>query len=92
VARLKPKLGRNSYGYSGSRKVEPVLQERSLVLWFDGAVADIPLVGGKNASLELIQLAPRGISVPEWIWTTSYAYGTSSSIWVRRSCDRYCLT
>jgi len=37
-------------------------KERSLVLWFDEVtIADIPLVGGKNASLgELIQqLAPR---------------------------------
>ncbi len=52
-------------------------KERSLVLWFDEvAIDDIPLVGGKNASLgEMIQqLAPRGISVPNGFGTTSYAY------------------
>ncbi|QLE42560.1 phosphoenolpyruvate synthase [Nostoc sp. C052] len=52
-------------------------QERSLILWFDEVgIADIPLVGGKNASLgEMIQqLTPKGINVPTGFATTAYAY------------------
>jgi pyruvate, water dikinase len=41
-------------------------------------IADIPLVGGKNASLGemLQQLTPKGIAVPEGFATTAYAYRT----------------
>ena len=56
---------------SGSAK------ERSLILWFDEVgIADIPVVGGKNASLgEMIQqLTPKGINVPTGFATTAYAY------------------
>jgi pyruvate,water dikinase len=52
-------------------------KERSLVLWFDEVgIADIPLVGGKNASLgEMIQqLTQQGVSVPNGFATTAYAY------------------
>jgi pyruvate, water dikinase len=52
-------------------------KERSLVLWLDEVgIADIPLVGGKNASLgEMIQqLVPQGINVPIGFATTAYAY------------------
>lgn len=52
-------------------------KEKSLILWFDEVgIADIPLVGGKNASLgELIQqLLPKGINVPTGFATTAYAY------------------
>jgi pyruvate,water dikinase len=52
-------------------------KERSLVLWFDEVgIADIPLVGGKNASLgEMIQqLVPKGVNVPIGFATTAYAY------------------
>ncbi|MBG1267491.1 phosphoenolpyruvate synthase [Nostoc sp. WHI] len=52
-------------------------QERSLILWFDEVgIADIPIVGGKNASLgEMIQqLTPKGINVPTGFATTAYAY------------------
>ncbi len=51
--------------------------ERSLVLWFDQVgIADIPLVGGKNASLgEMIQqLKPKGVNIPNGFATTAYAY------------------
>ena len=51
--------------------------ERSLVLWFDEVgIADIPLVGGKNASLgEMIQqLKPKGVNIPSGFATTAYAY------------------
>ncbi|WP_421656371.1 phosphoenolpyruvate synthase [Leptothermofonsia sp. ETS-13] len=39
-------------------------------------IADIPLVGGKNASLGemLQQLSPKGINVPDGFATTAYAY------------------
>jgi pyruvate, water dikinase len=52
-------------------------KERSLVLWFDEVgIADVPLVGGKNASLgEMIQqLARKGVSVPMGFATTAYSY------------------
>jgi len=52
-------------------------KDRALVLWFDKVgIADIPPVGGKNASLgEMIQqLAPRGVSVPNGFGTTAHAY------------------
>ncbi|MBW4575017.1 MAG: phosphoenolpyruvate synthase [Aphanothece sp. CMT-3BRIN-NPC111] len=52
-------------------------KERSLILWFDEVgIADVPLVGGKNASLgEMIQqLAAKGVNVPTGFATTAYAY------------------
>ncbi|HVW85877.1 MAG TPA: phosphoenolpyruvate synthase, partial [Bryobacteraceae bacterium] len=48
-----------------------------LVLWFgDVGMDDVPLVGGKNASLgEMMRhLAPQGVRVPNGFATTSYAY------------------
>ncbi|AFY57095.1 phosphoenolpyruvate synthase [Rivularia sp. PCC 7116] len=52
-------------------------KEQALVLWFDDiGINDIPIVGGKNASLgEMIgQLASRGVNVPTGFATTAYAY------------------
>ncbi len=52
-------------------------KEKALVLWFEEVgIADIPLVGGKNASLgEMIQqLTPKGVNVPTGFATTAYAY------------------
>lgn len=52
-------------------------REQALILWLDDLrLEDIPLVGGKNASLgELIQqLAPQGIRVPTGFATTAAAY------------------
>ncbi|MCP6759390.1 MAG: phosphoenolpyruvate synthase [Fischerella sp. CENA71] len=52
-------------------------KERSLILWFNEVgIGDIPLVGGKNASLgEMIQqLTPKGVNVPMGFATTAYAY------------------
>jgi pyruvate, water dikinase len=52
-------------------------KERSLILWFNEVgITDIPIVGGKNASLgEMIQqLTPKGINVPFGFATTAYAY------------------
>ncbi|MBW4675132.1 MAG: phosphoenolpyruvate synthase [Desmonostoc geniculatum HA4340-LM1] len=57
--------------------LSPSDKERSLILWFDEVgIHDIPLVGGKNASLgEMIQqLTPKGINVPTGFATTAYAY------------------
>ena len=55
----------------------PTSKEQALVLWFEEVgIADIPLVGGKNASLgEMIQqLTPKGVNVPTGFATTAYAY------------------
>ncbi len=52
-------------------------REQALVLWFDEiGINDIPIVGGKNASLgEMIgQLTPKGVNVPNGFATTAYAY------------------
>lgn len=52
-------------------------KEQSFILPFETVgIADIPLVGGKNASLgEMIQqLTPQGVKVPLGFATTAYAY------------------
>ncbi|MFS0518186.1 phosphoenolpyruvate synthase [Nostoc sp. UIC 10607] len=52
-------------------------QDKALVLPLNKVgIADIPLVGGKNASLgEMIQqLVPKGIKIPTGFATTAYAY------------------
>ncbi|MEG3901911.1 phosphoenolpyruvate synthase [Microcoleus sp. B4-C5] len=52
-------------------------KEKALVLLFDEVgIADIPLVGGKNASLgEMIQqLTSQGVRVPNGFATTAHAY------------------
>ncbi|MBD1814689.1 phosphoenolpyruvate synthase [Microcoleus vaginatus DQ-U2] len=52
-------------------------KEKALVLWFDEVgIGDIPLVGGKNASLgEMIQqLTAQGVRVPSGFATTAHAY------------------
>ncbi|MEB3252604.1 MAG: PEP/pyruvate-binding domain-containing protein, partial [Cyanobacteriota bacterium] len=58
---------------------EPTLdrKENAFVLWFEEVgIEDIPLVGGKNASLgEMIQqLGGQGVRVPTGFATTAYAY------------------
>ncbi len=55
----------------------PDLKQKAFVLWFEQVgIADVPLVGGKNASLgEMIQqLTPKGVNVPTGFATTSYAF------------------
>ena len=52
-------------------------KEKALVLWFDEVgINDIPLVGGKNASLgEMMQqLTAKGINIPNGFAITAYAY------------------
>lgn len=52
-------------------------QKRKFTLWFDEIrIEDVPLVGGKNASLgEMYQdLAPQGVKIPNGFATTSEAY------------------
>ncbi|NER79327.1 MAG: phosphoenolpyruvate synthase [Leptolyngbya sp. SIO1D8] len=54
-----------------------VQKAQELVLWLEQTrLADVPIVGGKNASLgEMIQqLTPRGINVPLGFATTANAY------------------
>lgn len=56
---------------------KPVSSEEPLLLWFDQCgIEDVPIVGGKNASLgEMIRhLAPKGIRIPNGFATTAYAY------------------
>jgi pyruvate, water dikinase len=50
---------------------------KEFILWFDQlGIEDVPLVGGKNASLgEMYQnLNPRGVSIPNGFAVTAYAY------------------
>lgn len=52
-------------------------KEKAFVLWFEQVgIEDIPLVGGKNASLgEMIrQLSSKGVNVPTGFATTAYAF------------------
>jgi len=45
-------------------------KENKFVLWFEEVgIEDVPMVGGKNASLgEMIQqLTKKGVNVPHWI-------------------------
>ena len=52
-------------------------RSQALVLWLEEVgMTDVPLVGGKNASLgEMIrQLTPQGIHVPNGFATTAFAY------------------
>jgi pyruvate,water dikinase len=53
------------------------VQEKPLLLWFkDCGIRDVPIVGGKNASLgEMIRnLSGKGILVPNGFATTAHAY------------------
>jgi pyruvate,water dikinase len=53
------------------------VKETEFVLWFEQVgMADVSLVGGKNASLgEMIQqLMPQGVNVPTGFATTAYAF------------------
>ncbi|NJK30151.1 MAG: phosphoenolpyruvate synthase [Acaryochloris sp. SU_5_25] len=60
-----------------TRSIPETSRDQALILGFDQVgIADIPLVGGKNASLgEMIQhLTPLGVNVPNGFATTAYAY------------------
>ncbi len=52
-------------------------KKHKFILWFDElGIEDVPLVGGKNASLgEMYRLlAPKGVSIPNGFAVTAYAY------------------
>lgn len=52
-------------------------REQALLLWFEQCgIGDVPIVGGKNASLgEMTQhLVPKGIRIPNGFATTAHAY------------------
>jgi pyruvate,water dikinase len=52
-------------------------KKEPFVLWFDQLeIADVPLVGGKNASLgEMYQyLTPKGVKLPNGFAVTAHAY------------------
>ncbi|MEG4271750.1 MULTISPECIES: phosphoenolpyruvate synthase [unclassified Microcoleus] len=62
---------------ASEQKPSLIPKEKALVLLFDEVgIADIPLVGGKNASLgEMIQqLTSQGVRVPNGFATTAHAY------------------
>jgi pyruvate, water dikinase len=62
---------------SGPTIVSSSSQAQPLLLWFkDCGIQDVPVVGGKNASLgEMIRnLGAKGIRVPNGFATTAYAY------------------
>ena len=62
---------------TAAKLVPETSHSQALILWFDEVgIGDIPLVGGKNASLgEMIrQLAPKGVNVPNGFATTAAAY------------------
>jgi pyruvate, water dikinase len=62
---------------TAARLVSETARSQVFILWFDEVnINDIPLVGGKNASLgEMIQhLAPKGVKVPNGFATTAAAY------------------
>ncbi len=51
--------------------------DKKFILWFkEIGIEDVPLVGGKNASLGEMyrKLAPKGINVPNGFAITAYAY------------------
>ncbi|MCK9391550.1 MAG: phosphoenolpyruvate synthase [Syntrophales bacterium] len=53
------------------------MNDNKLVLWFDELqLADIPQVGGKNASLGEMrrELIPKGVSIPDGYAITAFAY------------------
>ncbi|MBS3133550.1 phosphoenolpyruvate synthase [Candidatus Woesearchaeota archaeon] len=52
-------------------------RKRALVLWFDETgIDDVPLVGGKNASLGEMhrELTKKGVRIPDGFATTAFAY------------------
>lgn len=62
---------------AATEKLTPLNKKESFVLWFEEVgIEDVPLVGGKNASLgEMIQqLTSKGVNVPTGFATTAYAY------------------
>ncbi|BAQ63580.1 phosphoenolpyruvate synthase [Geminocystis sp. NIES-3709] len=58
-------------------KISTTTKQEKFVLWFEEVgIEDVPMVGGKNASLgEMIQqLTAKGVNVPTGFATTAYAY------------------
>lgn len=61
----------------GNVNPDRTFKAEAFILWFEQVgIADIPLVGGKNASLgEMIrQLTAKGVNVPTGFATTAHAY------------------
>ncbi len=62
---------------SAPERIATSQKQDKFVLWFEEVgIEDVPLVGGKNASLgEMIQqLSAKGVNVPTGFATTAYAY------------------
>lgn len=63
--------------HSAPERITTLQKQDKFVLWFEEVgIEDVPLVGGKNASLgEMIrQLGAKGVNVPTGFATTAYAY------------------
>ncbi|WPF88460.1 phosphoenolpyruvate synthase [Cyanobacterium aponinum UTEX 3222] len=63
--------------HSAPERIVSSPKQDKFVLWFEEVgIEDVPLVGGKNASLgEMIQqLSAKGVNVPTGFATTAYAY------------------
>lgn len=63
--------------HSAPERIATPQKQDKFVLWFEEVgIEDVPLVGGKNASLgEMIQqLSAKGVNVPTGFATTAYAY------------------
>lgn len=63
--------------HSAPERIVSSPKQDKFVLWFEEVgIEDVPLVGGKNASLgEIIQqLSAKGVNVPTGFATTAYAY------------------
>lgn len=58
-------------------RIRTATKQEKFILWFEEVgIEDVPMVGGKNASLgEMIQqLTAKGVNVPTGFATTAYAY------------------
>jgi pyruvate,water dikinase len=57
--------------------IKKISRKHELILWFEElGIKDVPLVGGKNASLgEMFQkLTPKGVAIPNGFAVTAHAY------------------
>ncbi|BAQ59772.1 phosphoenolpyruvate synthase [Geminocystis sp. NIES-3708] len=62
---------------ASTERINVTTKQEKFVLWFEEVgIEDVPMVGGKNASLgEMIQqLTAKGVNVPTGFATTAYAY------------------
>jgi pyruvate,water dikinase len=69
--------GKADFMALATQDAKDLSRETRLAIWFNECgIADVPIVGGKNASLgEMVRhLSPQGIRVPNGFATTAFAY------------------